>query len=127
MHSVFQKHVRARRGNRLDEARASEIFSGDAWLGEEAVKLGLVDGINDVSTVIAEEFGDDVELKQISTAPSIPWPLSMLSGGSEHSTVGVEQDGRVSILTDPAALGSLTDAACTTLEHRAMWGKYLTY
>jgi signal peptide peptidase SppA len=43
MHVAFIDHVRARRGEKLDPA--ADLFSGEYWLGEEAVRLGLADGL----------------------------------------------------------------------------------
>ena len=35
----------------------SELFSGDIWLGQQAVKLGLVDGTANSWEVLQKEFG----------------------------------------------------------------------
>lgn len=44
-----------------------KLFTGDFWTGEEAVKLGLVDAIGDLPTVLKKEFG--VEYTQDYTQP----------------------------------------------------------
>ena len=38
-----------------------EIFSGSFWAGKEAVKLGLVDGIGDLKTIIERKFGNNIK------------------------------------------------------------------
>lgn len=43
IHDAFRRHVTARRGARLSEGR--DLFTGEFWAGQEAVDLGLADGI----------------------------------------------------------------------------------
>lgn len=57
LHETFIRWVRQRRGKRLaggDDA----LFSGDVWIGEKAVELGLVDAIGVVHSVVAEHYPD---------------------------------------------------------------------
>lgn len=56
MHAHFIDTVMQARGTRLHGPK-DELFSGDFWTGGEAVKLGLVDGLSDLSTVLKQEFG----------------------------------------------------------------------
>ena len=56
IHENFIGLVKSRRGNRL-KASDDELFSGDFWTGTQAVKLGLVDGVSDMNTVMKREFG----------------------------------------------------------------------
>lgn len=60
MHRVFIDHVKARRGDRLAADR--DLFTGDVWLGQEAVDLGLADGIGHVVPRLKELYGDKVIL-----------------------------------------------------------------
>ncbi len=57
IHEQFIEAVREGRGDRLDERRADELFSGLIWTGEQGVALGLVDGIGDIRMVAREVVG----------------------------------------------------------------------
>lgn len=54
-HQQFIDVVKAGRGDRL--ANNSDIFSGLFWTGEEAVKLGLVDGLANEYTIAKDKIG----------------------------------------------------------------------
>lgn len=56
MHRVFIEQVKARRGDRLATDR--DLFNGDVWLGQEAVALGLADGLGHVVPRIKDVYGD---------------------------------------------------------------------
>ena len=55
MHQNFIGHVQARRGDRLDAD--SDLFTGEFWLGDQSVKLGLADGIGHLVPKMKEVFG----------------------------------------------------------------------
>jgi protease-4 len=59
LHQQFISIVKESRGDRLN-GQPSYLFSGDFWLGEEALELGLVDRITSTSSLLNEEFGTDV-------------------------------------------------------------------
>jgi len=69
VHEHFINSVLETRKGRL-KGDAKVLFSGDFWTGEEAVKLGLVDGIGDLSTLIKREFGVEQTLDYTPT-PSV--------------------------------------------------------
>lgn len=60
MHRVFIDQVKARRGDRLVTDR--DLFNGDVWLGQQAVDLGLADGIGHVVPRMKDLYGDKVIL-----------------------------------------------------------------
>ena len=64
MHESFKDMVRARRGERL-QGTDEELFEGDVWTGNQALSLGLVDGIGDLRTVMRERFGERVRLRPV--------------------------------------------------------------
>jgi signal peptide peptidase SppA len=66
IHDNFKALVRARRGARLkgDEA---DLFSGEAWLGQRALELGLVDGIGELRATLRARFGTRVRLRPVPT------------------------------------------------------------
>ncbi len=86
IHETFMDQVKSRRGDKLNRRRYKEIFSGDVFLGEEAEKMGLIDGIADMSALLKERFGKDVRVRQINARRS---PLrGLLRGGSAADFTG---------------------------------------
>jgi len=59
IHTNFIDHVKSRRGDRLDAD--SDVFTGEFWLGDRSVKLGLADGIGHLVPKMKEIFGDKVK------------------------------------------------------------------
>jgi len=57
VHTQFIDSVKAGRGDRLKES--PELFSGLAWSGEQAVGMGLVDGLGSINSVARDEFKTD--------------------------------------------------------------------
>lgn len=56
IHNHFIASVEAGRGDRLKGSK-DVMYSGDAWTGEEALAMGLVDGFSDLQSVMEEQFG----------------------------------------------------------------------
>ncbi|MFK0570214.1 MAG: S49 family peptidase, partial [Endozoicomonas sp.] len=57
IHRQFIDAVKAGRGDRLvDDA---DIFSGMVWSGEQAKKLGLIDGLGSAGYVAREVIGEE--------------------------------------------------------------------
>lgn len=61
MHSVFIDQVKARRGARL--ATDTDLFDGRFWLGAEAVRLGLADGLGHTVPVLKDLYGKRVKFR----------------------------------------------------------------
>lgn len=59
IHEAFIAHVKSRRGARLAEA---DIFNADIWVGQQAVDLGLADGVAHLVPKMKELYGPDVHL-----------------------------------------------------------------
>jgi protease-4 len=57
-HKQFIASVKAGRGDRLKDKEHPELFSGLVWTGEQAVALGLVDGLGSASYVAREVIGE---------------------------------------------------------------------
>ena len=55
IHQQFIKAVRTGRGDRLKE-RKTDLFEGLVWTGEEAVGLGLVDGLGSTAWIAREQI-----------------------------------------------------------------------
>lgn len=58
MHAHFIESVKNGRGDRL-RLDTEGLFEGDVWTGGEALDIGLVDGLGDLTTVLATEFDVD--------------------------------------------------------------------
>lgn len=58
IHDTFIEHVKARRGAKLAEG---DLFTGDVWIGEKAVEVGLADGVGHLVPKMKEVFGDKVQ------------------------------------------------------------------
>lgn len=58
MHEAFKSHVTDCRGDKLDGE--TDLFTGEFWLGDKSVELGLADGIGHVVPKMKEVFGDKV-------------------------------------------------------------------
>ena len=60
IHAAFKDQVRARRGNRLPEGR--DLFTGEVWVGAQALEVGLADGVSHLVPKLKELYGDKVRL-----------------------------------------------------------------
>lgn len=69
LHTHFIESVQEGRADRL-VGDPAVLFSGDYWTGEEAMEMGLVDGLCSLSKVLEEEFGVD-QVKDYTAAPSL--------------------------------------------------------
>lgn len=61
IHANFIAQVKIRRGAKL--AQDDRLFTGEFWLGAQAVDLGLVDGIGHLVPVMKERFGEKVKFR----------------------------------------------------------------
>ena len=57
-HRQFIDSVKQGRGDRLQVAGHPELFSGLIWSGEQALELGLIDGLGNASYVAREVIGE---------------------------------------------------------------------
>jgi signal peptide peptidase SppA len=101
IHEMFIGLVKKSRGKKLTGPEKT-LFSGEFWVGEKAVKLGLADRLGEIKSVLRERYGDKVE------TPLIAPP----SGWFSKKTPGVSLD------SDWA--GTLISA----IEARALWSRY---
>ena len=56
LHTHFIDAVKHGRGDRL-VFEAEGLFSGDVWTGSQALDMGLVDALGDLTSVLDQEFG----------------------------------------------------------------------
>jgi signal peptide peptidase SppA len=93
IHQQFIHAVTAGRGTRL-KGTAQELFSGDFWVGEQAVTLGLVDGLCDLESVL-EQFGVH------TAAPNLWARVANSFGVVSHSLMSDAGTGLAVRLTPP--------------------------
>ena len=104
LHRSFERHVRARRGERLkgeDEA----LFSGEFWTGAKALELGLVDGLADMRSRMRALYGDKVRLKVIEDRKGF-------------------LQRRFGMAAAAPDLAPALEGLLSTLEARALWARY---
>ncbi|WP_455481032.1 S49 family peptidase [Bartonella sp. B12(2025)] len=103
VHQTFIDLVKERRAAKLSDD--PDIFTGMFWSGKKGVKLGLIDGLNDVSSVIKERFGHDTKLRLITPPKSFLGP-KIPSGVSAH------------------AVYTAVDGVLMAAQERALWQRY---
>ncbi|GIT89644.1 multidrug transporter [Jannaschia pagri] len=64
IHGSFIDHVKARRGAKLSTDR--DLFTGDVFIGQEAVDLGLADGIGHLFPVMRDRYGEKAQFSMLS-------------------------------------------------------------
>ncbi len=111
IHETFKSMVRERRAGKLTESE-DKLFNGNVWSALEAQKLGLIDGIGDVRSVMRARYGEKVKLKLVAARQS--WlkrrlGLSMLDAGDRERSFG---------------LGGAAEELLTAIEARALWARY---
>jgi len=104
VHSGFKDLVRKARGDRLSETE-TKLFTGEFWVGTQAIKLGLIDGIGDLRAVTREKFGKKVRLRLIG-GPR-PW-------WRKRSGIASEMSLQINFASD------LLNAA----ESRSLWARF---
>ncbi|HEY0184632.1 MAG TPA: S49 family peptidase [Rhodopila sp.] len=65
LHTRFKDWVRARRGHRL-KAPDESLFDGGYMLGEQALALGLIDGLTTVEDLVRDLAGDRARPRRIA-------------------------------------------------------------
>ena len=71
------KEVVLKSRDRKINIQNKNIFSGSFWAGKEAIKLGLVDGIGDLNTIMEKKFGE--KIKYIPIKPKKSFLKGILS------------------------------------------------
>ena len=83
IHTSFIDHVKTRRGDRLNGDE--DLFTGEFWVGQRAVDLGLADGIAHLVPKMKELYGDDVKFQPYGQRKGL---LQRLNVGLVHSAIG---------------------------------------
>jgi len=69
IHKNFINHVKKSRGNKI-KSPDKNIYNGHFWIGDDAVKLGLADGIGDIESILKSKFGKQIKIKIIEQKKS---------------------------------------------------------
>ena len=109
IHNNFKNLVRQRRGQRL-RLDDSELFNGDFWLGENAIKIGLADGIGEIRAILRERYGKKVIIRQIGRRPG--W-IRRRVGFTEISEYSSMKSGE-----------NIVENILVAIESRAWWSKF---
>lgn len=86
MHATFIDWVRTRRGGRL---APGEHFTGEVWLGAEAQRRGLIDGIGHLVPVMRAKLGDKTRFRVFGPRRGL---FERLTGGAAASLAGAVAD-----------------------------------
>ncbi|MTI14672.1 S49 family peptidase [Sansalvadorimonas verongulae] len=87
IHEQFIEKVKEGRGDRLKDD--PEIFSGLIWTGQQALELGLVDGLGSSGYVAREVIGVE-EIVDFTSKPSVVERFARQIGASAAETLGVQ-------------------------------------
>lgn len=91
-HNQFIEQVRLGRGDRLKET--PDMFSGLVWSGEQAVDMGLIDGLSSTSQLVRTKFNTE-EMVNFTRQPD-PWESLVQKLGA---SIGA---GLATVVTAPA-------------------------
>ena len=69
IHDSFIAHVKTARGKRL--ADNDDLFTGEVWVGQSSIDVGLADGIGHVVPKMKDIFGDKVRFNAYGTKRSL--------------------------------------------------------
>lgn len=84
IHDNFIAHVQSQRGDRL---KNDELFTGEVWVGKDAVDNGLVDGVAHLQPKMVELFGKEVRLNVFGQKKSLFKRLGIGSSSDMLSNV----------------------------------------
>eukprot|EP00462_Mataza_sp_D1_P023307 CAMPEP_0175133482 /NCGR_PEP_ID=MMETSP0087-20121206/7671_1 /TAXON_ID=136419 /ORGANISM="Unknown Unknown, Strain D1" /LENGTH=88 /DNA_ID=CAMNT_0016415985 /DNA_START=431 /DNA_END=694 /DNA_ORIENTATION=- len=76
IHQNFVTTVKESRGRKLEKAADTPLFEGDFFAAQQAVDLGLIDGIGTLEEVCYEKFGPDCVLVEMTSMNPYPSWLS---------------------------------------------------
>lgn len=104
VHATFAALVKARRGDTLS-GEEDTLFSGEFWVGTQALGFGLVDDLGDLRTVLRARYGDKVRTPLISTGG---WWSRRQGGATLSALQGA----------------GLAEGLLASTEERALWARY---
>ena len=69
IHENFISHVKLQRGSKL--STEEDLFSGEIWIGKNAVEVGLVDGIGHLREILEIKLGNKIKINSFGPKRSI--------------------------------------------------------
>ncbi len=108
IHEGFIALVKERRGGKLTGPE-SALFSGEYWAGEQAHRLGLVDGFGEIRSFMRARFGEKVYLPLIAERG---WFGRRIPGVGSQLAAGL------------AGGDGLAAEFLSAAEQRALWARY---
>src|SRR5262249_42667006 len=111
IHESFIALVKASRGAKLTGPEKT-LFSGQYWVGTQAVAYGLADRVGDLRSVLRERFGEEVRTPLISSE----------RGWFGRRAQGIRGIG--SQIGDVWTLPGLADDIISAVEARAIWARF---
>ena len=97
------------RASAVSSTRGEELFEGQFWTGQTALRLGLVDAIGHLRPAMREKFGDKVRLRVVGAEKG--WLRRRLS--LTRGPGGGAIDG-----------AAIVDGALAAVEERLVWSRY---
>jgi signal peptide peptidase SppA len=107
IHGHFIALVKASRGAKLKGADKT-LFSGEFWIAQGAIELGLADSLGELRSTLRVRYGDKVRMPLIS---------------AERSFLGRKLPG-VGLVDALTNRPGLADDLISALETRALWSRY---
>jgi serine protease SohB len=62
LHVFFKDHVATRRDGKLDDTK--DLFTGEIWVGQNGINVGLADHIGHLVPAMKDRFGDNVKFRR---------------------------------------------------------------
>src|SRR5262245_2799530 len=107
IHENFIALVKERRGSKL-KGSDKNLFSGEFWIAQKAIGLGLADSVGDLRSTLRQRFGEKVHTPLISAERSL---FGRRLPGVNMGDAFVQKPG-------------LADDLISALEIRAFWSRY---
>jgi len=96
IHQHFIDTVKAGRKGKL-KAPDEELFTGDYWTGDQALKLGLVDEVSDLPTTLEKEFGA-TKLREYSNPRPIWERLTRTVTSEVMSNISAQSNSQIKLM-----------------------------
>lgn len=69
LHEFFKDHVASHRVGKLDESQ--DLFTGEIWVGQKSIDVGLADHIGHLVPVMKDRLGDKVKFRHFGQKRSL--------------------------------------------------------
>ena len=111
IHAIFIALVKESRGARL-KGSDKVLFTGEYWVGETSIALGLADAVGDLRSTLRSRFGEKVLM------PLVTPSRGLLSGLFSRRSAGADTFGALD------GISELPEGLISALETRAIWAKF---